>query len=220
MQRKPFCREENFLANEKPLLKALPDEPFALKYYAMYKVAKNNHIHLTRDMHYYSVPYQYIGQQAKVIYTHTLVRIYVQGELVAVHPRDKTPGRYSTTKEHLCSHHQHYLDRSPGYYMDKAKNMSEGLYQLIKLLFEGGRPPEQNYRTCDGFFSLYRKTDPIIFNRACQEALSCKNYSYRFMRKVIDNFKNYSSQEEPRPLPAHNNIRGKDYYKQLTINFK
>jgi transposase len=221
MQRKPFCREENFLANEKPLLKPLPDEPFELKYYAIYKVAKNNHIHLTRDLHYYSVPYQYIGEQAKVIYTNTMVRIYVCGALVAVHKRDKTQGRYSTTKEHLCSHHQHYLDRSPGYYMNRAKDMSESLLQLIKLLFEGGRPPEQNYRTCDGFFSLYRKTDPVIFNRACQEAISCKSYSYRFIRKVIDNFKNHSPQDrdEPRPLPAHNNIRGKEYYKQLNINF-
>lgn len=221
MQKKPFCREENFLANEKPLLKALPDKPFELKRYVSYKVAKNNHIHLTPDLHYYSVPYQYIGEQAKVIYTNTMVRIFVRGDLVAVHQRDKTQGGYSTTKEHLCSHHQHYLDRSPGYYMNKAKSISETLFQLIKLLFEGGRPPEQNYRTCDGFFSLYRKTDPEIFNRACQEAISCQCYSYRFLRKVIDNCKNYSSQqqEELRSLPDHKNIRGKEYYKQINIKF-
>ena len=221
MQRKPFCREENFLANEKPLLKPLPDEPFELKYYAIYKIAKNNHIHLTRDLHYYSVPYQYIGEQAKVIYTNTIVRIYVRGDLVAVHQRNKTPGRYSTTKEHLCSHHQHYLDRSPGYYMNKAKDMSGVLLSLIKLLFEGGRPPEQNYRTCDGFFSLYRKTEPDIFNMACQEAISCQCYSYKFIQKVIGNLKNNCTQglEELRPLPDHDNIRGKEYYKQLNINF-
>jgi transposase len=221
MQKKPFCREENFLANEKPLLKPLPDEPFELKYYANYKVAKNNHIHLTKDLHYYSVPYQYTGEQTKVIYTNTLVRIYVRGTLVAVHPRNKSQGGYSTIKEHLCSHHRYYLDRSPGYYMNKAKSMTEDLFQLIKLLFEGGRPPEQNYRTCEGIFSLYRKTDPDIFIRACQEAISCQCYSYRFLRKVIDNFKNDipEQQNEPRPLPDHQNIRGKEYYKQLNINF-
>jgi transposase len=221
MQKKPFCREENFLANEKPLLKPLPDTPFELKYYAQYKVAKNNHIQLTQDMHYYSVPYQYIGEKAKVIYTQTTVRIFVRREPVAVHPRDKAQGKYSTIKEHLCSHHQHYLDRSPGYYMDRAKSMSTSLYQLIKLLFEGGRPPEQNYRTCDGFFSLYRKTPPDIFERACQEAISCQCYSYKFIQNIITNLKlhNPQPQEEPRALPQHNNIRGKEYYKQLNINF-
>jgi transposase len=219
MQKKPFCREENFLANEKPLLKTLPVEPFELKFYAQYKVAKNNHIQLTRDLHYYSVPYQYIGEDAKVIYTQTLVRIYVRNTLVAVHKRDKTPGKYSTIKEHLCSHHQHYLDRSPFYYMDKAKKISDTLYELIKLLFEGGRPPEQNYRTCDGLFSLYRKTDPEIFNKACQEALLCQCYSYSFLRKVIDNLKHSSLTEEVLPpLPDHPNIRGKEYYRQLNIN--
>lgn len=105
--------------------------------------------------------------------------------------------------------------------MNKAKGTSETLFQLIKLHFEGGRPPEQNYRTCDGFFSLYRKTDTDIFNKACQEAISCQCYSYRFIRKVIDNFKktNPQTMEEPRPLPDHKNISGKEYYKQLNIKF-
>jgi len=220
MQKKPFCREENFLANEKILLKPLPDEPFELKYYALYKVAKNNHIQLTRDLHYYSVPYVHIGEKAKVIYTHNLVRIYVRGTLVAVHPRNRTPGGYSTIKEHLCSHHQHYMDRSPSYYMDKAKELSDTLYHVIKLLFEGGRPPEQNYRTCDGFLSLYRKTDPDIFQKACLEALSCRCYSYSFLRKVIDHFKHNPKDQEALPsLPEHANIRGKEYYSQLNINF-
>ncbi len=220
MQKKPFCREENFLASEKPLLKPLPERLFELKYYANYKVAKNNHIQLTRDMHYYSVPYQYIGEIAKVIYTNTMVRIFVSGELVATHIRDKTPGRYSTIKEHLCSHHRYYLDRSPEYYMKQAKSKSDTLYELIKLLFEGGRPPEQNYRTCDGYFNLYKKIDHAIFNRACHEAISCRCYSYKFMLKIIDNLKNNSSSihEELRPLPRHNNIRGNEYFKQVNIN--
>lgn len=220
MQKKPFCREENFLANEKPLLKPLPDKPFELKFYANYKVAKNNHIQLTRDMHYYSVPYQYTGEMAKVIYTNAMVRIFVRGELVATHIRDKTPGRYSTIKEHLCSHHQHYLDRSPEYYIKQAKSKSDTLYELVRLLFEGGRPPEQNYRTCDGIFSLYRKTNPDIFNMAISEAISCGCYSYKFILKVIDNLKTCSLpiQEESPPLPTHDNIRGREYYKQLNIN--
>lgn len=220
MQRKPFCREEHFLSSEKPILKPLPEAPFELKRYAIYKVAKNNHIHLTCDLHYYSVPFQWIGQKANVIYTSTLVRIYVRNSLVAVHPRDKTPGGYSTIREHLCSHHRHYLDRSPSYYMEKARAMSDALYELIKLLFEGGRPPEQNYRSCEGFFSLYRKTEGDVFNRACQEAISCGCYSYGFLRRVIINIKNTGTLDpaDIKPLPSHSNIRGKDYYQQLTIN--
>jgi len=120
MQLKPYCREEKFLANEKPLLKPLPDNVYEVKYYKKLKVAKNNHIQLTCDLHYYSVPYQWIGQMVKVIYTRSMVRIYAKGEQIAIHPRDYRVGKYSTIKEHLCSHHQHYLDRSPAYYISKA----------------------------------------------------------------------------------------------------
>lgn len=221
MQQKPYCREEKFLADEKPLLKPLPDTPFEIKYYREYKVAKNNHIYLTQDKHYYSVPYKWIGQKAKVIYTRSIVKIYVRGELVAVHPRDKNAGRYSTIKEHLCSHHQHYLDRSPDYYKDRAKNISDTFYKVITTLFNGGRPPEQNYKSCDGLFSLYRKTNPETFERACDIALQSNSCSYRYILRVIENLKKQpviQTKENNKPLPDHENIRGADYYKQTSLN--
>ena len=57
MQQKPYCREEKFLSDEKHLLQPLPEQPFELKYYRELKVAKNNHIYLAQDKHYYSVPH-------------------------------------------------------------------------------------------------------------------------------------------------------------------
>jgi len=222
MQQKPYCREEKFLADEKPLLKPLPDEPFEVKYYKEYKVAKNNHIYLTQDKHYYSVPYKWTGQKAKVIYTRSIVKIYIKGQLVAVHQRDKQPGQYTTLKKHLCSHHRHYLDRSPDYYRKKAREISENLYRVIDSLFNGGRPPEQNYRSCDGLFRLHRKTSPEIFNKACDIAIECQCYSYKYLLSVIENLKKQPKQTEEetqKPLPEHNNIRGRDYYKQTSINF-
>lgn len=222
MQQKQYCREEKFLAEEKDLLQQLPEAPFEIKYYREYKVSKNNHLYLTQDKHYYSVPYKWIGQRAKVIYTRTIVRIFIKGELVAVHPRSVQPHRYTTIKEHLCSFHRHYLDRSPEYYKQRAKNVSQELYDLVVLLFNGGRLPEQNYRSCDGYFSIYRKTDPVIFSKACKIALEAKSSSYGYLLKIIENLKKIpdsTTESTQKPLPEHSNIRGKDYYKQLTLKF-
>jgi transposase len=220
MQIKPYCREECFLSNEKPLLQVLPAEKYEIKYYRELKVAKNNHIYLSCDKHYYSVPYQWTGEKVKVIYTRSMVRVYVRGDMVAMHPRDFKPGGYSYKKEHLCSHHQHYLDRSPDYYIDKAMKKSDELFELVKLLFAGGRPAEQNYRTCDGLLSLHKKTVPEVFSKACREAIECKCYSYKFILKIIENIKKGDTIEKNlTPLPVHQNIRGKEYFKQLTINF-
>lgn len=219
MQLKPYCREECFLANEKPLLQALPEEAYEIKYYRELKVAKNNHIRLSIDKHYYSVPYRWIGEKIKVIYTRSMVRIYAKGEQIAIHTRNYTPYGYTTIKEHLCSHHQHYMDRSPAYYITRAGKMTKELQQIVELLFLGGRFPEQNYKTCDGLFNLYRKTSPVIFSRACNEALECKTYSYRFLLRIIENMNKYPERETPpAPLPEHENIRGKEYYQQLNLN--
>jgi transposase len=218
MQQKPYCREERFLADERHLLAPLPEGAFELKYYRELKVAKNNHIYLAQDKHYYSVPYAYTGSQAKVTYTRTMVYIYAKGMKIAVHPRGYIMGGYSTDKEHLCSHHKHYLDRSPQYYIQKAKEKSEPLFELVQLMFEQKRHPEQLYRTCDGILSLERKTDPDIFNKACMLALEHKNYSYKFLLNIIKN-KMTGEQEtkQEQPLPNHKNIRGKEYYIQTTI---
>ncbi|MFC1734158.1 IS21 family transposase [candidate division KSB1 bacterium] len=223
MQIKPYCREEKFLSDEKHLLSPLPEESYEIKYYRQYKVMPNNHILLYPEKHYYSVHYKWIGEQAKVIFTRTLVRIFVKGELVAVHQRNFTPGGYTTIKEHLCSYHNHYLSRSPEYYRQKAKEKSELLFRIVDKLFNGGRPPEQNYKSCDGLFNLHKKTDPKIFEKACEIALECGNSSYRYVLGTIENLKkmpDVQKKEEPRPLPSHSNIRGKDYYIQTTLNFK
>jgi transposase len=73
MQQKPYCREERFLAEEQKYLMPLPVERFELKYYNQLTVAKNNHIYLGQDKHYYSVPYRLIGQKVKIIYTSVML---------------------------------------------------------------------------------------------------------------------------------------------------
>ena len=220
MQQKLYCREEKFLADEKHLLQSLPDQLFELKYYRELKVAKNNHIYLAQDKHYYSVPFAYIGQSAKVNYTRSMVRIYAKGEQVAVHIRDYKPGGYTTDKEHLCLAHQHYMDRSPDYYMNKAKLKSDELYQLIRLMFGQNRHPEQLYRTCDGLLNLQRKTDPKDFHKACLMAIEYQNYSYRFILNILTNKMTNQPEAKPeKPLPNHENLRKREYYAQTTISF-
>ena len=220
MQQRPYCREEHFLSEEKHLLQPLPEETFELKYYREYKAAKNNHIYLTHDKHYYSLPYIYIGQKVKVVYTRSTVGIYAKGKQVAIHARDYSIGKYSTDKEHLCSTHKHYLDRSPEYYIEKSKNINEEFYRLIQLVFQQNRYPEQVYRSCDGMFNLQRKTEPQTFIKACLLALKHENYTYGFLLNIISN--KMTDQLDPqaeKPLPDHDNIRGKSYYKQQTLKF-
>lgn len=211
MQQHDYCREELFLSEEKNTLQPLPQQTFELKYYREYKLAKNNHIYLGEDKHYYSAPYQYIGKKMKVIYTKTLVRIYHNHELIAVHQRNYAKGRYSTQKDHLCSTHQFYLDRSPQYYIGKAKILSDSLGELFELIFSQDKYPEHLYRSCDGLFSLCKTTSADTFKKACAMAIEYQNYSYGFISNIIKNKMTESEKVNfTQKLPEHSNIRG-DY---------
>ena len=220
MQQKPYCRQEHFLAEEHPTLNPLPEEPFRIKHYRRYTVAKNGHICLSEDQHYYSVPYCWIGQKAQVIYTATVVSVYVHNQCVATHVRNMTQGGYSTVKEHLSSHHRFWMDRSPDYYMALAIEKSATLVRLFEGIFAGNLPPEHHYRTCDGVLSLQRKTPEDIFERAVKTALDNEMYSYSSVMNLIRNDAgNRQEQTVDKLLPPHQNIRGKEYYSQSRIHF-
>jgi len=222
MQQKPYSREEKFLAEEKQQLNPLPSEKFEVKKYSELLVAKNNHIYLSENKHYYSVPYPLIGAKVKVVYTRTMVYVFSKGKQVATHIRNFKQGGYTTSRDHLCSQHQHYRDRSPSFYKQQAAHKSEVFHQLISLIFTQNRYPEQLYRTCDGLMSLYRKTDKELFDKACQMAIDHQNYTWTFLKNILKNkMVEQESKLPEKALPTHENLRGKDYYeKQLKLNFR
>jgi hypothetical protein len=176
-------------------------------------VAQNNCIYLGRDKHYYSVPYTYIGEKVQVIYTRTLVKIFCKTVLIATHER-KTGFGYTVISEHLCSAHQHYNVRNPTYYIETAKKKSIPLSQLMEYIFsDTSKPQEVFYKTCDGLLSLCRKTDPVLFQRACEIALEEGVFSYRFIKSLIENKSLLLKIEDYKTLPQTLNVRGKQYYK-------
>jgi transposase len=219
MQKKPWSRQEKFLAEERHLLDPLPAEAFEIKKYKELTVAKNGHIYLSENKNYYSVPYRLMGQKVKVIYTPTRVHIYHRGEQVAVHLRSYKAAQYVTQDTHLASQHKHYRDRSPEYYIKKAGAVSDTLKALIVLLFTQDKHPEQLYKSCDGLLRLAWATPALTLEKACQTALENKVYSYTFLKNIIENKMADQPQEvAEKPLPKHPNVRGSEYY-QTQLNF-
>ncbi|MEA5126898.1 MAG: hypothetical protein VB074_01820 [Proteiniphilum sp.] len=112
------------------------------------------------------------------------------------------------------------MNRSPEYYISLAEKRSVGLGRLIRLNFENERTPEVLYKRCDGLLSLQRKTDPVVFEKACHYAVEQGLLSYGSLQRIIEN-KTYDmeqntkkEQEETSRVKSapHENIRGRDYY--------
>ena len=139
MKEKPFSREESFHSNEKALLKPLPSTIFELQFSSEVKVSCSGEIRLAKDNHYYSVPHTLIGRNALVIYTRSTVKIYVDNKLVATHLRVREYG-HTQLKEHLSPNSRLFLERSPEYYINRARSVSAALENLIASMFANKAP--------------------------------------------------------------------------------
>jgi transposase len=219
MQQHPYSREEQFLAIEKPELRPLPQADFEVRCYTTLKVGVNGCIYIGRDKHYYSVPYTHIGQDVKVIYTRTLVKVYHQGECISTHTRDCAPGKYTLVREHLASHAQAYRDRSPEYYILRGRKATAELGQIIEYMFVTATVPvETFYRGCEGLLHLHRTTDPTLFRKACEAALLYQKYQYSFVLRLVKSkcmgLESIATETEDLSAPpCHTNIRGKEQFK-------
>jgi transposase len=218
-----YTREERFLAEEKPLLKALPTEEFEIKSYATLRVERNCCVCLRRGggYQYYSVPYQHVGEKAKVIYTRTLVKIFVHGEQAAVHRRIEGL-RYTINNDHLTSTHRDYAELDMEAYIRRAHRICSELGTLIEVVFSRNNlPPEMKYKTCCAFLVFARKTDPARLKKACEIALKEEIYSAKQVRELAQSPTLMDEEKTEKPLPkTTENVRGGTFYKQSLINFQ
>ncbi len=220
MQQHPYSREEHFLAIEKPALKPLPAKEFEIKSYTNLKVGLNSCIYLGRDKHHYSVPYQYIHQNVKVIYTRTLVRVFNKEECIATHARAYAQGKYTVVNEHLASHSRAYRERSKEHYINRASSIMVEFGEVVRYMFLTATQPEEvYYKSCDGLLHLARATDPILFRRACEAAMKYQRYNYPFINNLIKSKckgldeVTVNSPDYLSPPKEHRNIRGKNEFK-------
>lgn len=218
--KKPFqghddSRLMRFEQHEKHLMLPLPEEAFEIKKYREVTVQKNAHISLGEDKHYYSVPYQYTGQKAKLIYTCSTVKVYVKSEMVAMHARDTKPHGYTTVKEHMPSHHRQYLDRSPEYYEQWASKVSDYVLEAVKVIITTKKHPEQAYKSCEGLRSLERRHGNSILSLACKQALDIGVINYGFINRIIQSGMVHQS-ESPQAVTTsrHANLRGTKHYQE------
>ena len=84
--------------------------------------------------------------------------------------------------------------------------------EFIIEVFKSSSAPEIAYKRCEGLFRLQRLTDPLIFNKACKIALENNITTYSFINNIISNNCVNTHKSVTKPLPSHENIRGKEAY--------
>jgi hypothetical protein len=105
-------RRSVFESIDAPALKALPSRPYEFGTWKRAKVSIDYHLEV--DRHYYSVPYQLVGERAEVRISAGTIEIFVRGRRVASHVRSHLVGRHSTVEAHMPPAHRAHREWTPG----------------------------------------------------------------------------------------------------------
>jgi transposase len=215
MQLVDSSRSELFILLDKPALKPLP----AIRYqYAEWSEPKV-HIdyHILVDKHYYSVPYQYIGEKVSACRTSSMVEVFYKNQRIAVHKRVYYSKEPSTLKEHMPSHHKAYSEWSPDRFIRWAQKVGPNAGKVIENNLASRRHPEQAFKTCLGIMRLGKRYDDKRLESACKRALFINSVSYRSINNILE--KGLDKKELPvaasspaHTMPIHDNIRGPENY--------
>jgi transposase len=212
----PYSRWYFYEQQERSLLKLLPCEPFALKKTVLLTVQRNYHIQLSEDHRYYSVPYQHVGKKVKVLYDQRAVEVYLEGERIALHIRQSHNKAYTTLAEHMPPHHQR-MQQIKGFNREdllaQAARIGTATVQAATLMLDNSIYIEQNYKACFGMLMLQKKYGHDRLEAACRRTLQGSRVNYTMIRNILEvGLDKQPAQLEERPLPSHDNIRGKDHY--------
>jgi len=177
------------------------------------KVGKNYHVELTEDKTYYSVPYDYTGQEVKMKYSESEVEVFYKGERIALHSRSKMPKRYNTVEEHMPPNHRIAKEVS-GYTKEDiirmASQIGANTSELVEKMMERNPYVQQGFKSALGVISLEKKYGRETLENACKELkdLKCTYQSVRtYLEKGMSRLRIIRGDQSDEQSIIHENIR-------------
>jgi len=208
-QKQPGSRRSTFIETEQHELRKLPSKRYE---YAKFKQAKagfDYHVALDKNQ-YYSIPYQFAGQIVLIRSTLRVVEVFFNGDRIACHLKNMDPRkRFITDHLHMPDNHKAVSDWSPQRFMSWAAKIGPKTKEYICSLLDSKDHPEQAYRTCMAILRVASTLTKERMEEMCTLAMAQNIYSYSYFVKLLENKK----RQEP---VIHENLRGKDYYKEAS----
>jgi transposase len=207
-------RRSQYESLDRPALKPLPASSYQFSVWKKCRVHIDAHIEV--EGHYYSVPHQLVSREIEVRLTASSVECFHDSQRVAVHRRCDRRGQHTTIPEHLPAHHRAHLEWTPGRFLNWALAIGPQTRDLVRHTLERFPHPEMAYRSCLGLLALAKRFGPERLEAACCRALTLGSPTRRsvvsILEKGLDSQPLPESESSPTTLPAHENLRGADYY--------
>ena len=211
----PGSRRSLFEEIDRPALRPLPATRYECGEWR-FGLKVNIDYHLEADRHYYSVPYQLVGQRVDVRSSATTVEVFHSGKRVASHLRSRKAGGFSTDPAHMPDSHRRHAEWTPGRIVEWARKTGLCTAALAEAIMAARRHPEQGYRSCLGIIRLGDRYGVERLEAACARALAARALSYRSVESILSHGLDsvpLGQPAVPRTRGRHRNVRGPEYYR-------
>jgi len=223
LNQRPFRKREGtrrtlFETLDKPALRPLPAERYQ---FGVWQTARVNiDYHVEADRHWYSVPYQLVGQEVDVHLSAATVEIFHQGVRVASHTRSWVPYKATAVDEHRPKSHQKYLEWTPSRLIHWAASVGPATAGVCERILASKPHPEMGFRSCLGIFRLAKQYSVERVEAAARRALAMNACSYQSLKSILERGLDRLPLEPAplsRPPVEHDNLRGADYFDDPTL---
>jgi len=207
------CRRSLFEALDRPAMRPLPTARY--EYADWLKAKVNIDYHIEVDRHYYSVPYQLVGEVVEVRLTASTVEILRRHRRVASHLRSFMRGHHTTEPAHMPAAHRRHLEWTPSRIEKWAERTGPSTAELVRGVMQSRPHPEQGFRSCLGILRLGKEFGDDRLEAASRRALAIQSFSFHSVHSILKTGldKQPLPTSMPPPKPRHHrNVRGPAYY--------
>jgi transposase len=217
-QQKQGTRHAIFHTYEEVVMKNLPSDLLEIKKTATAQVRRNYHVLLGQDNVFYSVSYKHAKETATMIYTSSIVEIYIDNQRVGTHKRLYRTGsqQYQTKEEHMPKSHLEWR-KSQGfnapYFLSEAEKIGPATRWGIQHILLSRIHEAQSYNSCQGLLSFGKKYSPVRLENATLRCQKVGKVPYHMVKNIlVRKLDMASDQLELFNVPKHENIRGPEAY--------
>jgi len=199
---------------ERPVMRPLPATRYEVATWRL-GLKVNIDYHIESDGHYYSVPYQLVGQRVDVRLAATTVEVFHSSRRVASHIRSHVKGGHTTDPAHMPVSHRRHAEWSPSRIIAWAQRTGPATAGLAEAIMAARPHPEQGCRSCLGIIRLADRYGAERVEAACARALAARALSYRSVESILRHGLDAAPLGDPPPVrahPRHANLRGPGYY--------
>jgi transposase len=150
------------------------------------------------------------------------VEIFYKSRRVASHVRSYVRGGYTTNPEHMPKIHRDHAEWTPTRMLRWAETVGPKTAELVTAIIDEKPHPEHGYRACLGILRLGRRYGEPRLEAASARAVIVRSRTVLSVESILKRGLDRQplpvapgTQEPPRPILHHENVRGADYYQTM-----